>query len=211
MKNVTPKDWNKCDTQVFWGEIAPCNHIVQIYENDEIILDSIEGFVVSGFKAGDSTIIIATAEHLKALDTRLQKHNFNLDSLRRNHQFITRNAEEALAKFMVNGWPDESLFTQFVTEVVTLARGHTKRKVRAYGEMVAILWGQGHSGATVQLEHLWNKLCETEAFCLFCAYPKTGFTDDISNSIRHICSTHSQIMAGDTKSKNEVSYQAVVV
>lgn len=30
------KDWEKTNMQVFWGEIAPCDHVVQIYENDEV-------------------------------------------------------------------------------------------------------------------------------------------------------------------------------
>jgi hypothetical protein len=73
--------------------------------------------------------------------------------------------------------------------------------------MVAILWGQGHNGATVQLEHLWNKFCETEIFCLFCAYPKTGFTQDPEESIKHICSAHTKMISGLEKSKTEVFYK----
>src|SRR5688500_19228341 len=54
------------------------------------------------------------------------------------------------------------------------------RSVRAFGEMVAVLWANGHNGATVRLEHLWHAFCQSEAFSLFCAYPKTGFTQDAS-------------------------------
>ena len=38
------------ETKVFWGEMSPCDHFVQIYQDDEILLDSLEGFV-----AGDSS------------------------------------------------------------------------------------------------------------------------------------------------------------
>ena len=110
---------------------------------------------------------------------------------------------------MINGWPVENLFMQTVTEVISLARGTNNRKVRAFGEMVALLWAQGCNGATVQLENLWNKFCETEAFCLFCAYPKSGFTQDINRSIEHICSTHTLMLAGIEKSKTEVFYKSV--
>ncbi len=52
------------------------------------------------------------------------------------------------------------------------------RRVRAFGEMVAVLWDQGQNAATVRLEHLWHKLCpEEKDFSLFCTYPKAGFTD----------------------------------
>jgi hypothetical protein len=207
MNNNQDKDWLGCNTQVFWGEIAPCNHLVQIYENDEILLNSIEGFVESGFKAGESVIIIATEAHLKTLNERLKAEGFDVKSLCETDQFIPLNAEEMLSEFMVKGWPDQALFMDIVKKLIIRARGNTYRQVRAYGEMVAILWAQGHNGATVHLEHLWNKFCESEAFCLFCAYPKSGFTQNANDSLTHICSTHTKVIAGNLRSKKEVFYR----
>jgi hypothetical protein len=69
-------------------------------------------------------------------------------------------------------------------------------RVRAFGEMVAVLWANGHNGATVRLEHLWHAFCQSEAFSLFCAYPKSGFTQDASTSIKEICATHSKVISG---------------
>jgi hypothetical protein len=201
--------WHQCSTAAFWGEIAPCDHLVQIYENDEVVLDSLEGFADSGLRVGDSVIIIATAAHLISLNFRLIANGFDIQTLSSTNQYITLNANETLAKFMINGWPDENLFMETVKSVIKPSRGTTQRRIRAYGEMVAILWEQGHNAATVQLEHLWNKFCETEVFCLFCAYPKRGFTHDPQNSIEHICSTHTKVIAGLEKSKTEVLYQRV--
>ena len=60
-----------------------------------------------------------------------------------------------------------------------LTRGRAGgRRVRAFGEMVAVMWARGEQGATVRLEHLWHRLCQSEAFSLFCAYPRIGFTQD---------------------------------
>jgi hypothetical protein len=207
---TTPRDinWHKCNAQVFWGEIAPCDHLVQIYENDDVIMDALEGFVSSGFNAGDSVIIIATDVHLAALEQRLKAAGFNLNALRLYDQFIALDAAECLSKFMVEGWPVDHLFLRFVTDLVTRARGKNERKVRAYGEMVAILWEKGHNGATVQLEYLWNKFCETETFCLFCAYPKSGFTQDLGSSVNHICSAHTKLIAGDVQSTTEIFYKS---
>jgi hypothetical protein len=64
-------------------------------------------------------------------------------------------------------------------------------------------------GATVRLEQLWNKFCSNEAFCLFCAYPENGFTQDASESLIHICSAHSKMITGSPKSKKEVLYKNV--
>jgi len=100
------------------------------------------------------------------------------------------------------------LFFTTVKHIIALASSKSNRPVRAYGEMVAILWAQGHSGATVKLEQLWNKFCATEAFCLFCAYPKSGFTQNTEISLEHICSTHTMVISGIEKSKTEVFYKS---
>jgi hypothetical protein len=201
-------DWQKGNTQAFWGEIAPCEHIVQIYENDRVFLDVLAGFVGGGINAGDCVIVIATDAHMKALDEKLISSGVNIKTLISDDRYIALNAEECLASFMVNGWPDEELFMNFVSSHIEKAN-KKNRKVRAFGEMVALLWAQGHNGATVQLEHLWNKFCEKQKFSLFCAYPKSGFTQDINVSINHICSSHSRMIHGSENHVHELLYRNV--
>ena len=201
-------NWQKASNQVFWGEIAPCEHVVQIYENDEAFLDLLTGYVHGGIAAGDSVVIIATASHLEFLNERLENAGLNILKLQSSNQYICLDAEHTLAKFMVNGWPDETLFNQVVSNVIVRAKGNG-RQVRAFGEMVAVLWAKGHVGATVRLEHLWNKFCESEAFCLFCAYPQSGFTQDAAESVIHICSAHSKMVTSSGKGQTEIFYKNV--
>ena len=42
------KKWNKASQRVFWGEIAPCGHVVQFYDNDDAFLDLLHDFVHDG-------------------------------------------------------------------------------------------------------------------------------------------------------------------
>lgn len=201
-------EWISCNPQVFWGEIAPYEHIVQIYESKAVFLDLLEGYVLDGFRSGDCVIIIATDEHLKALNKRLKKNGCNLGALISDHQYIPLDAAATLSTFMRNGWPDETLFMAMIKSIISKAKARS-RQVRAFGEMVALLWQQGHNGATVQLEHLWNRFCETESLCLFCAYPKAGFTQSIDDSLHSICCSHSKVVSGTRKSQLEVFYKVV--
>ena len=184
----------KIDANIFWGEIAPCDHVLQLYEDDTQFVDTLHGFVASGFRAGESVIIIATPEHLRALNQRLRDEEWDLFSLILSDQYIPLAAHEVLAQFVINGWPDENLFYHILTNLWQRAR-KGNRRVRAFGEMVALLWSQGYSGATVRLEHLWSRYCREEDFSLLCAYPKSGFTEDANESLAHICECHSKHMA----------------
>jgi hypothetical protein len=206
MVNSNNPSWQHSKADIFWGEIAPCDHVVQIYENDEIFIDVLAGFVGGGINAGDAIIIIATDGHIKALETRLRSFAIDIESLISNQQYFPLNAEETLNKFMVNGWPNEELFMDCVSNIIKKAK-KGNRNIRAFGEMVAILWAQGHNGATVRLEHLWNKFCQNESFCLFCAYPKSGFTEDINVSIGNICGAHSKVITASDRPLTHLSYR----
>jgi hypothetical protein len=209
MKDNSANEIQTVKADIFWGEIAPSDHVVQIYESDHIFLDALTGFVGGGVNSGDSVIVIATEAHLLALYKRLRtSYGLHVDSLIAEGLYIPLSAEATLAKFMVNNWPDEALFMQTVSQLIERA-GKKNRRIRAFGEMVAILWAQGHYGATVQLEHLWNRFCKTAEFCLFCAYPKSGFTEDMNTSIMDICGCHSRILEGRESSVTHVGYRNI--
>lgn len=199
-------DWNKNNSEIFWGEIAPCEHVCQIYESDEVFMNLLESFVTHGIKSGDSVIIIATENHRNALNLRLKAQGFDLDKLYVTDQYIPLDAQATLSNFQVDNWPDEALFIHTVTILLNRAKKHG-RKVRAFGEMVAILWANGYSGATVRLEHLWQEFCDKEKFSLFCAYPQSGFTQDANTSLDHICQSHTKMVNGWKKSPDDIFYK----
>lgn len=180
--------------EIFWGEIPACDHLVQIYDKDEVFLDSLEGFACGGLQSGEAVVVIATPAHLDALKERLKTRGIDLNAARNDDQFIDLDAEKTLSKFTVAGWPDARRFEQLVTDLLVRAKGAHGRRVRAFGEMVAVLWAQGHNGATVQLEHLWRKLCQEHEFSLFCAYPRIGLTQGPAESMKEICSAHSRVI-----------------
>jgi hypothetical protein len=182
------------DFDVFWGEISPCDHSVQIYDDDAVFLDALEGFVGGALRRGEAAVVIATPGHRNALRNRLIAQGLNVDAAAGQDRYIALDVSEMLGQFMRDGWPDEELFKTSVNNILDRARGSEHRPVRAFGEMVAVLWAQGHSGATVSLEHLWHSLCREEAFALFCAYPRSGFTKDAMESMREICAAHNKVL-----------------
>jgi hypothetical protein len=198
---------SQCHSTVFWGEIAPCDHVVQIYEDREAFLDILTGFVTDGIKSGDCVVLILKPDHLQALDERLMVQNYDIKQLTAQAKFIAVDAQQALSEFMIDGWPDQAKFMTFISGLLNRAR-KTHTQIRAFGEMVALLWEQGHYGATVNLEHLWNNLLAEQSFKLFCAYPKSGFTQNPGESILDICATHSMVIDGK-KGTSEISYLKV--
>lgn len=177
----------------FWAEMSACEHFVQIYETDDVFMDTLTGFISGGLMPGHSAVVIATAGHRRELDKRLTAMGLDVAAAKSQDQLISLDAEATLGKFLIRGWPDEDLFESVITDIL-MGATNNGRKVRAFGEMVALMWARGDCGATVRLEHLWNRLCQKETFALFCAYPKSGFTENPSESITHICAQHSKVL-----------------
>jgi hypothetical protein len=180
---------------IFWGEMAPCDHMVQVYGDDAVFLDALEAFAASGLEAGEGVIVIATPLHIHGLEWRLQRRGIDLDSARAGNRYLARLADETLDRFMVAGWPDEALFGEVVRGLLATARGPENRRIRAFGEMVAVLWARGMVAATLQIESLWTALCRSENFPLFCAYPRDAFTKNPVESLAAIRSLHTKSFA----------------
>ncbi|MEP7377102.1 MAG: MEDS domain-containing protein [Chitinophagaceae bacterium] len=200
-------EWRRTNQSIFWGEISPCDHVVQIYEDKGNFLDILTGFVGEGINSDDSVIVIATKEHIEGLERRLITHGLYVDFLIHEHRYIPVDADELLSAFMVKDWPDPDLFKKEINKLIEYA-GEKGRKIRAFGEMVALLWSRGQNGATVQLEHLWNHFKEKNHLSLFCAYPKSGFTQDINNSINQICGCHTTMIT-NSSAVDEILYRNI--
>ncbi|MEO8649311.1 MAG: MEDS domain-containing protein [Acidobacteriota bacterium] len=190
---MTSLSGKNADANIFWGELTPCDHMVQIYEDDEIFMDSLEGYVAGGLTAGDGVVVIATETHISSLNRRLAKHDIDIPTAVDDERYIVLEADETLPQFIYEGWPDDDKFRALILGLLERARGDGRR-VRAFGEFVALLWGRGHNAATVRLEHLWHRLCAEQGFSLFCAYPRIGFTDYALKSLEDIRSIHARVI-----------------
>lgn len=179
---------------VFWGELAPCEHVMQIYTNESVFMDTLTRFISEGLTRGEAAVLITTAAHASSLVARMKLLGVDVDATLRDGALTVLDAAGTLSRFMVDGWPDEQKFRAVIGDIIAPLR-HDQRPVRVFGEMVALLWAQGHGGATVQLEHLWNDICVSEGLTLFCAYPCIGATRDLGESLSKVCALHSQVIA----------------
>lgn len=206
-KNET-EVWRRSPTRDFWGRIGPSDHFVQIYDDEQSFLSMLEGFVTGGFDANECVVVIATEEHLHVLEDRLRFKGYNLFELKLQNQYVPLGARDTLSEFMINNWPDEVLFRHVISR--HLARARTmQRNVRAFGEMVVLVWAQGHTGATVQLENLWNKICQIEGLSLFCSYPRTVFSQNALEAILAICGSQSRMIKPASDSNHEILYKEI--
>lgn len=196
--------WQYTNTRIFWNQIASSHHSVQIYESDKTLIDTLAEFVRQCFSHDESSIVIATAGHLQELNSRLKAADYDLEKLIAEHRYIPLDARATLDQFMSENGPDKELFYETMRRVYANAIRHGK--VKAYGEMVSILWVNGQTAATIKLEELWNEFRAEHPLSLYCAYPKSAFQgEDAKAAIQDICNKHSHMIDG-TYSQDKLVY-----
>jgi PAS domain S-box-containing protein len=166
-------------------------HAVQFYESDDYLCTLVANFVAEGVRAGDPVIVIATREHCDAFAAKLDDHDLS------GVTFI--DAREALACFMVGRMPDANRFRTYIGDALAAASGEQHLTVRAYGEMVDLLWRDGNAAAALRLEELWNALHHEQPFALLCAYPIANFYKEGDASLfDEMCGSHSHVIPAET-------------
>ena len=183
-----------------WSGAAGPEHFVQFYEADAFLISSLGGFVGAGLAEGDACIVVATVAHRDALDARLRTDGFDLDAARACGQYVSLDASEMLSRFMSGGLPDANRFSEVVEGVVARAAAGGRR-VRIFGEMVALLWAEENYDAAIRLEEFWNELHKARPFTLFCAYPMCGFGGEArARGLGDVCTSHARVIPAESYS-----------
>ena len=171
-------------------------HIVQFYEADAALIDTIGSFVGNGLARGEAALVIATDAHRVGLEARLRERGIDPSRAGKRGRYVALAAAETLATILVDGMPDEARFGAAVRPILESCGG---KRIRVFGEMVGLLCADGRTAAAVRLEGLWNELLRKMPFTLLCAYPIGAFPSDAErHAFLEICRAHSDVVPGES-------------
>jgi hypothetical protein len=190
-------------------EVAPVHtaspasgHSVHFYENESSLCETVAGFLGDGLLRGEPAIIIATPGHRSSIEQELAVRLIDVAAARRAGHLISLDAQETMACFLTGETPDPEAFRSHLGGVVERAQaGRSTTIVRAYGEMVDVLWQQGRTDVAIRVEVLWNLLATSYGFDLLCGYSMGSFykqterLDDICRHHSHIVKEHVHVTA----------------
>jgi KaiC/GvpD/RAD55 family RecA-like ATPase len=182
-----------------WSELldrpAPEEHFVQLYgRNDQLLTRNVSRYLAEGLRRGDALVVIATREHAHAITRELTLHGADAVAALPDGRLVMLDARETLDRFLVEGQPDEHLFREVVGGVLAEAyRRSSTGHVRAFGEMVGLLWVAGDRAAATRLEGYWNELLRGAACSLFCAYPIDIYDNEDTSGLDAVLGSHTHM------------------
>jgi len=171
-------------------------HSVQFYEDQAYLATVVSEFLLGGLTAGQPLIVIATPGHRRTFSHRLRELGIEMRRARESRHLTMLDARQTMAKFMTGDRPDASRFAEVMGELIThLVRGREGTPVRAYGEMVDLLWQDGNTEGALELERLWNELATRYHFSLLCAYSMSSFyRAGDAESFQRVCAAHTHVV-----------------
>ena len=169
-------------------------HAVRFYRNTESLARVVAEFVARGVAAGQPAVLIATPSHSAAIERAIGALGIDAAALRAAHRFTVLDADAVLHEILVDGMPSAERVRAVIAPVLDEAAARADgRPVRAYGEMVDVLWKAGRTLAATRLEILWNGLRSTHHFELLCGYAMGNLYEDAA--IDEICGHHTHVMS----------------
>lgn len=175
------------------------DHAVQFYENEGFLVNAVSSYVEPSLAARQPVLIIATPERRQAVVDRLKTLGVDAGAAERDRVLEWVDARTALEDLMVDGMPDAGRFDASMGGLVRGRRmAFPSVPLRAYGEMVDLLWQDSNPAAAIRLEQLWNRLAATHDFSLLCAYAMSRFAGSLhANGFADVCALHAHVRPAD--------------
>ena len=176
-----------------WALTGP-GHGVQFYRDDAERIWVLTDFVTDGLKAGQPVVAIVASPRLVQLRQALTDRGLTVRALEDNGQLILLDARLMLTALVNGHGVDPPRFRGIVGAVMERAGGR-RRVVRAYGEMVDLLWKDGQASAALRLEQLWNALARDYHFALLCGYAADNFVGaEPGSAFEAVCGQHRVVV-----------------
>lgn len=157
---------------------AQRNRFVQFYRSDAFLSETVGRFFAEGLVNGESAFALATPAHRRMLCERLRDSGFDVPRLQQSGRLTLFDAREVLDSFMRDGEPDPQSFHRVLEALLAEhVRDTPGVRIRAYGEMVDVLWTEGNRGAAMRVEELWNEVGQSNPLTLLSSYALTDQDD----------------------------------
>jgi hypothetical protein len=170
-------------------------HVVQFYDDDTDLVQAVGGYLVRAIGEGSAAIVIASEPHWQAFEAELVGAGIDVADATADGTIVWLDAAQTLSLFVDDkGRIDPAAFRLVIGGVVGWARGGG-RSVRAYGEMVGLLWDAGDVLGAIELEKLWNELSYDLNFGVWCGYhAKSVAGGEHADALHEVCHLHTAVV-----------------
>lgn len=161
------KDMNTYRTKLMTS--STYSHKVQVCQDKTVQAELLTQYISDGLLNNEAVIITARPALRKSVWSKLQALGLDMTSYKAQGQIKLYDAELLLSTVLIDDAIDEHYFHTFFGSQIEAAQA-AYGKVRAFGEMLDILWQRELHDTALQLENLRNELCKKHELTVLCTY-----------------------------------------
>jgi hypothetical protein len=185
---------------------------VQLHQKeDPALVRNVGVYVREGLRRGEGVLLIATPEQWERFRERVNRSGVDVKAAESSGQLVYSDANETLARFMRHGQPDWHRFERTIRAMTADVSAEKRTGLRAYGEMVGVLWEDRQFSAAVRLEQYWNRLMAQSSFSLYCAYAIDILGPNFrAETVECLLCEHTHLIPAETGGRFEASLMGAV-
>lgn len=169
-------------------------HLVQVYPDESFLYELVGEYLAGGLAHGEGMVVVATPAHRAGFARELERLGAAAADAEARGQILWLDAEETLVQLMAGGGLDWQRFHAAIGGLIARLRLDYPT-VRAYGEMVDLLWQRGEQDTALRLEEFWNELATLQTFTLLCAYRMDPLdTAAQPGAMECVCRVHTHLI-----------------
>ncbi|HVL87069.1 MAG TPA: MEDS domain-containing protein [Candidatus Thermoplasmatota archaeon] len=175
-------------------------HAVQFYQNEGHMVKALVAWCERSLRVGGGAVVVATEPHRAEFKNGLRLSGLEPDRFLDAGRLALLDARETLDRLLVRGQPSAERFEVVVMPIVRdlqRAVGSPDKPVRAWGEMVDLLWKEGEFDAASALESLWTSAVRASGIELLCSYDVSRLVLKSDQRIVQAKSEHTEIVVAD--------------
>lgn len=170
-------------------------HEILFCPDDDAFVDGLSEFIVAALRANKVAISVVAEARQEALLQRLHALHVDVQAAMEQGNYLPVNPDDLLSMFMVDGRPDEDRFWAAADFIIRTAAERTpgeRRQIVACGECAPALWRQDKIEATIQLEHLLDKLAISRQIDILCVYPSSNGREN-DHALKSLWEEHTTV------------------
>lgn len=172
-------------------------HLVQIYRDHGFLADAVAAWLAPALEAGGGAILVCTPPSRARVLAVLDAAGARATAAHAEGRIAILDAADLWARICPAGTLDVPAFK-------ALAAAHAARvraacpaggPIRAWGELVDLLWKRGEPAQAERLESAWNEVIDAEGIRLLCSYEMDNLAPRThGGDLRRVCASHSQLV-----------------
>jgi len=171
-------------------DLPSCHHL-RFHAGGPAHAEAILDHLAPALAPGHAAIAVVTHERLEELRRCATLRGIDLDNAMDESAFVHVDAGAWAERLAApDRLPTQAAFVSAIGRLL-LETSITRPRLRIHGELVGLLWEQGHRSTAFWVERLWNQFARVQPFHLQCAYPAGAFhpVEDAA-ALADLCALH---------------------